>query len=141
MQFAEVIYETGSKSVVSYEDLDALKAALSDQHNRAISGQAGGPTGHRAERVKSVLLYNEHPGNLNANGLLPVELLESAIPAMLESLVTDDKLVNVWELIARLRNLLTPLTNAQTTGPHDSMHLAGADGELSMDFLTQEGTS
>lgn len=139
--YAEVIYETGSKAVVSYDDINALKSGLSQQHQKAVRGNPGGPGSHQAERIKRVLLYDSHPGELYSSGLLPVEALKEHVNAYADSLQVDGQ-VSIWQLISKLRELISPLTNANETGPHDSMHLAVEKDELDLDFLnTEEGAS
>lgn len=134
MKHAEIIYETGSKSIVSYDDLKKLKDGLNEQHRRATRGNPGGPLGHSAERIKKVLLYDSHPGDLYESGLLPVEVLKTQVPDLIDSVQIGGQ-VSVWELINKLRELISPLTKAEDTGAHDSMHLAVETESLDLAFL------
>lgn len=135
-KYAEVIYETGSKSVVSYEDIAELKEGLKNQHDRAIAGASGGPEGASwpAERVKTVLLYDEHPADLYGGVSVPSDLVKNALPAIIEGSTTAGE-VNVWEVISKLRGLLSPLTNDRNAGAHESLYITKETGTLPLDFL------
>lgn len=137
-KFAEVIFETGSKSVVSYDSLDELKEGLAEQHRRATSGESGGPTGHPAERVKEVLLYDEHPGDYLESGLLSADDVKKALPRAIDELSMGGQ-VSVWELISHIRGMVSPLTLATDTGPHDSMYVVKETDSLPLDFLSEGG--
>lgn len=130
MGYAEVIYETGSKSVVSYEDKDALKASLAEQQRRAISGESGGPAGHAAERIKRVLIYKEHPGDFNESCLISAEDAKTLVDH-----VAQGGQVSIWEVIAALRGYVSPLVPKAEGNAHSSMYLAEQSDELAMDWL------
>lgn len=127
-KFAEVIYETGSKSVVSYEDVNTLELGLREHNRRAIAGEPGGPGGHAAERIKRVLLYDEHPGEYNSSGMVNAQ---SAIDMIGSKAIGGQ--VSIWEAIAALRMLASPLAARDQVGPHDSMYLAEPTSEFSME--------
>lgn len=137
-KYAEVIYETGSKSVVSYDDLEELKEGLKNQNDRAQRGTPGGPTGHAGERIKNVLLYDTHPGDYLESGLLSADDVKKKLPTMIDELAMGGQ-VSVWELISALRGLISPLTLIENTGPHDSMYIAPETGTLPLDFLSEGG--
>ena len=63
--FAEIIFESGTRSVGEYADEEEALNAAQSQHARA-SGEAGGPTGHMAERVVAIHLYDRHPSDFGA---------------------------------------------------------------------------
>lgn len=149
--FAEVIYEPGSKSVVSYETLDELRAALAEHHNRALSGLPGaaqdqierpelGPEdfavmppldvmkGRPAERVTKVLLYNIHPADFNADGVVHIDELSKLVTGM-----TRDGVIDVEQLRSALRDELLP-TYPQDQGRHESMYKMEGE-ELDLTFL------
>lgn len=138
-KYAEVIYETGSKSIVSYDDIEVMKEGLKAHHDRATVGAPGGPDGANwpAERVKAVLLYDEHPDTLYADGV-PTDLVNSSLPSFVEGSTVNGK-VNVWELINKLRGLLSPLTNDSNAGPHESMYVMNETDSLPLDFLNEGG--
>jgi hypothetical protein len=125
---AEVIFETGSKSVVHYDDEQELRDFVNEHTNRAVSGERGGPTGHAAERISKVLLYDEHPGNYASHGLL----YSAAVESLVKGLTDDDKkTINVWDLIAALRREVNA-TNIGEVGPHDSLFKMQHTGELAL---------
>lgn len=126
MKYAEVIYETGSKAVVSYDKLDELKEGLAEQHNRAVTGEAGGPLGHNAERVNRVFLYDDHPGE--SSGLVNV----AEAKRILGDLAVGDQ-ISAAEVTEALRDAASPVYT-EDLGRHESNYKA--DGkELTLDFL------
>jgi hypothetical protein len=126
--FVEIIYETGAKSVAQYDTEDEALAAIEAHHNRAVSGEPGGPYGGVAERVKKVLIYNEHPGDLNSSGLLPVEEVKTELLAALDELSMGGQISNM-ELAAKIRALSdSHVANPQTA--HDSQYKMQQTGEL-----------
>lgn len=133
--YAEVIYETGSHSVATVDDLDAFKEALLVQHNRAKQGAVGGPALHPAERIKKVLLYKEHPGDYNAGALLPANTIKAVV----------DKLAMGGEVsIEQLRNTLVvaaqPIKSLdEISGPHDSLFRAQEVEELDLGYMKGQG--
>lgn len=130
-KFAEVIYETGSHSIVSYQDESELKGALAEQHRRAKDGDVGGPTGHPAERVKTVLLYDEHPADHNSGGLVSVDAL-----AELSAGLDTGGQVSVNELNAVLNAESSPVdVGAVRESRHASMYKAPETGKLDLKFL------
>src|SRR6266403_5337460 len=86
---AEVIFETGAHSVVSYDDEAELKSFLSEHHRRVVNGEPGAAQDQvergdinysdpgmvhpdkaklrPAERIHKVLLYSEHPVDLHGS--------------------------------------------------------------------------
>src|SRR5438876_393751 len=102
--FAEVIYETGSSSVVESSDEAQLLAGLNDQHGRAVKGQVGGPARHPAERVKKVLLYDNHPGELNPDSTLSADEVKSRIAEYMKG----KDVVDLNDLAAYVRDLTYP---------------------------------
>jgi hypothetical protein len=119
--YAEVIYEPGSKSLVSYEDEGELKAALKEHHNRARSGELGGPAGGPAERVSKVILYNEHPG----------EDRTKVDPDTLQMLASNVK--SGEQLVSAIREELSPVY-PQDQGRHNSMYKMDGS-EMNLSFL------
>src|SRR6266404_1977574 len=132
LKHAEVIYETGSHAVVSYEDLQDLKNSLAEQQRRAISGEPGGPTGHPAERIKQVLLYTDHPGDYMYGGLVTVDKLKSDLPAMIDHVAVGDQ-VSVWEVISQLRQYMGAIIPVRDASPHDSIFKMQEDGTLDLE--------
>lgn len=123
--YAEVIYEPGSKSLMCIEDEDELKAALLDHHNRARSGDVGGPAGGPAERVHKVILYNDHPGEDRTD--IPADTLST----LASNVKSSDQLVSA------IREELSPVY-PQDQGRHNSMYKA--DGSvMDLSFLDESG--
>ena len=114
-EFAEVVYEDGSKSVTSVENRDELFAGLKEHHDRAVSGQAGGPSGIPASRVVKVLFYDEHPVTFNEDNILPSDEVLAAITDYLKAVGPT---VNVNEAAAYIRDMSNSITAFEH--PHDS---------------------
>lgn len=132
MKHAEVIFEPGAKSVVSYESEDELKSFLSNHHNRAVRGDVGGPTGHPAERVTKVLLYDQHPANYGVGNRLDAASVNSLIQSM-----ASDGQVDVFRLIAALRDEVSPVY-PQDQGRHESQYKMPESDELDLSFLSDD---
>ena len=127
-QYAEIIFETGSKSLMKIDNMDDAKEALKEQHRRAMQGEPGGPVGQSAERIKEVLLYDEHPGGLRENGLLDTKSIKEAV----DKVALGDQ-VSAWEAIAAIRDTLNPLSNDETA--HTSKYEMKESGKLDLGFL------
>jgi len=117
--FAELIFETGSKSVGEYKDEEEVLAAVKAHHERARGGDAGGPTGHPAERVVRVELYDQHPGDLNELQTMSTDVAKKELEAAMKDL-DEGGAISVTELAARIRNLSSPLVDEP--GRHDSAY-------------------
>jgi len=135
MKHAEVIFEPGSKSVISYDNEEELKGFLAEHHNRAVSGEEGGPTGHPAERITKVHLYDQHPANWGVGGKLDVNRVNSLVQGM-----TQDGLVDPNQLIAALRDELSPVYPVDQ-GRHASIYKMQPAGDLDLSFLDDGGDS
>lgn len=103
--YAEVIYETGSKSVMFVADEAELLEGLSAHHARATSGEAGGPTGAPAERISRVEIYDHHPDELNADQTVSSEVALEELKGFLKG----KDAVNVHELANAVRELSSPV--------------------------------
>lgn len=132
-KFAEVIYETGAHSIISYEDEAEMLAGLKEQQRRAIAGERGGPTGHPAERIKKVLLYDEHPGDYMLSGLVDASKLKSDTSSMIDKVSMGGQ-ASVWELISQLRQYMTALIPARDKlSAHESWYKMSETGELELE--------
>lgn len=129
MKHAEVIFEPGSKSVVSYENEDELKSFLSEHHNRAVTGEVGGPTGHPAERVTKVLLYDQHPGNYGLDNKVDAESVNKLVAGM-----TQDGRLDSYQLAAALRDEASAVYPVDQ-GRHASQFKMPETGEFDLSFL------
>lgn len=124
-KYAEVIFETGAKSVVSFDDESELKDFLTEHEARATSGEDGGPTGHPAERIKRVFLYSEHPANYAGNAV-DAESLNNLLQGMASEGVVDGN-----QLIEAVRDEMSPVYPVDQ-GRHQSMYkMEGSEMDLS----------
>lgn len=130
--FAEIIFETGSKSIAQVDSEAELQAFLTEHQRRAINGEVGGPTGHPAERITKVLLYKEHPGDLMADGLVSTQNVKALVDGM-----DKDGRLNVHQLSAALRDEVSPVY-PQDQGRHNSMYKQQENGEFDLSFLKNE---
>lgn len=129
MPFYEVIYETGAHSIMFVEDENEALEALTVHHERATNGEVGGPSGHTAERIKRVLVYDEHPGSYGESQAVPTKDVHTAFSAALDKHAVGD-LVSVPQLTAELRDITNPLVES---GPHESNYKAPETSELKSD--------
>lgn len=130
-KFAEVIYETGAKSVVSYDNESELLAAVQEQHRRAMSGEDAGPqSGRPAERVTSVLLYDDHPADFNQGAVVSSDMLNS-----LASNIGVGGQVSVAELNEQLSRLASPVDYSNTDDRHASLYKMQETGKLDLSSL------
>ena len=116
MKFWEVIWETGEHSIMSVEDEKEALAGLEVQHERAVNGLPGGPTGHPAVRVKKVLEYDQHPNEYNAAQNVTADEAKERFNAALKE-ASVDGVVNLGELHSKLQDLAYPMVES---GPHES---------------------
>jgi len=133
---AEVIYETGSKSVLDNVTEEELKSFLTEHNRRALEGEIGGPTGHPAERVTKVLLYDQHPANFNLEGLVDATTLKTLIDGMADS----NGQVNGNRLIEAIRDEVSPVYPVDQ-GRHASLYKMPESSEMDLSFLTAGGES
>jgi hypothetical protein len=125
--YAEVIYEPGSKSVMSYETEDELKAALLEHHNRAKNGDLGGPAGGPAERIHKVFTYDEHPADKSP------KLDAEAIKTLIDGMADNNDTLDHNQLISAIRDEASPVYPLDQ-GRHHSMYKQDGN-ELALDFL------
>src|SRR6266566_8494531 len=94
MPFAEIVYETGNKSVAFYDTNEEMKSALTEHHRRAVGGEPATPHSVLrqdlpasetrigswvAERIKKVFLYEEHPATFGESQLVDVDTLNAVV--------------------------------------------------------------
>lgn len=131
MKHAEVIFEPGSKSVVSYENEDELKSFVKEHHRRAVQGAVGGPTGHPAERITKVLLYDRHPAEYGVGGRVDANNINTLLSGM-----TQDGSLDANQLIEAVRDELSPVYPVDQ-GRHESQYKMQHTGELDLSFLNE----
>jgi len=130
VQHAEVIYETGAHSVVSFDDIDELKAGLAEHHRRAISGEdAQANLPRPAERVSKVIIYPEHPAGDTPDYSVDADTVSSLLSGMAQS-----GKINGNQLIEAVRDEMSPVYPVDQ-GRHQSMYKAEGE-ELPLDFLS-----
>lgn len=155
MGYAEVIYETGDKSVVSFDTLDELKAGLFEHNRRAINGEPGSAQDYLerddiepelsrqaarvaerpAERVKRVLLYDKHPADFSPVGNEGNQPVDAATVVDLVSGMTDSAgKINLHQLNNAMRDEASPVY-PRSQGRHESMFKMKELEELDMSFL------
>jgi hypothetical protein len=128
MKHWEVIYETGAHSVVCPENEEDAKAALREQHRRAVSGERGGPTGHAAERIKRVLVYDDHPADVPQSVSSDEALARTK--DLVKALADDNGVVDLQQLANELE--IRPLV---ASSAHESNYYMGEVDELDLSFL------
>ena len=119
MPFYEVIYENGTFSVMCTESDDETIEGVKAHHERAINGEAGGPDGREAVRIKRVLRYERHPDDYNKEQKINAKDLTAITKEM------DD--LTVPALVDALKDAVHPIVDS---GPHESNFKMEEDGEL-----------
>lgn len=124
--YAEIIFEPGSKSVLSFDSEDELKSFLKEHHRRAVAGENGGPTGHPAERVTKVLVYKDHPADYAGPAISA-----STMKSLLDGMTQDGGVVDGHQLIQAVRDEMSPVYPADQ-GRHESIYKqSGSEYDLS----------
>lgn len=154
--YAEVIFEPGSKSIVSYDDPAELEFFLAEHHRRALAGEPGAPQDQvvrgdidysdpgmvhpdraklrPAERITKVLLYGDtHPADLHPTGVA-ITTIQSLVTGMAD----ENGVVDEQQLVRALRDEVSPVY-PQDQGRHESLYKAEAQGELDLSFLEGSG--
>lgn len=131
--FYEVIYEDGSVSVLSGNSDEEALSGVENHHLRAVSGEAGGPAGGSATRVKRVLVYDVHPGDFRADGLLSADEVNEELKGLVKAMTDKNGLVNVLALAENLKTIVHPMIDAEL--PHDSRFKMQEERELTLTFI------
>lgn len=133
MPYYEVIYETGNYSVAFYDSDEEAISALSAHHTRAKEGESATPAstprsdlgpadmaaipGRQewpAERIKRVLVYEQHPANFGQGNLTDADSLNAAI----KEATTPDG-IEVGKVAAGVRASASPVV-VDKTSRHDT---------------------
>lgn len=145
---AEIIFETGAHSIVSYDDVSEIEDFLSEHTRRVEQGEFGATqdweprtdiepelaaqadrvASRPAERVHQVLLYSEHPIDLHSN-TVNSETVKNLIDGM-----TIGGEFNHEQLIQALRDEASPVY-PQDQNRLSSIYKAQEDNELDLSFL------
>lgn len=152
MHYAEIIFETGSKSLLSYEDESEVVDFVREHHRRAVNGEPGatqnqvlradlGPEdfavmpsldqmkSRPAERISKVYLYDKHP-NESFDSTVPVDVVKQLV----EGMAGDSGKVDHEQLMRALRDEVSPV-HTMDQGRLESIYKAEADGQLDLAFL------
>lgn len=108
MIYAEVIFETGTRTVACYDSEEEMLDAVRAQHDRAVTGKTGGPTGAAAERVKRIEIYDKHPNDLNVEETISTDVAKKELTGIMERLDQGGSL-SLTDLAAGIRELSSPL--------------------------------
>lgn len=144
--FYEIIYEPGTKSVAEYADDTEAQTALQAHHDRAKNGEPGTPQSAirqdiagttnvgtwAAERIKKVLVYDEHPGSYQQDYVVSEEDLKGAFDEALKGSAMQG-LVHVPTIVEKLFQAASPI--AYDAGRHDSQYKMEEARELDLAFL------
>lgn len=156
-KYAEVIFEPGSHSIVSYEDEQELKDFVLEHHRRAVNGEPGAPQDQvlradlspadfavmpsidrmkdrPAERIKRVYLYDKHPVDIH-----PTRANASSVNSLVSGMADENGTIDHEQLIRALRDEVSPVYPVDQ-GRHESIYKASASGELDLSFLEGSGT-
>lgn len=150
MQYYEIIYEPGTKSVACYEDDAEAESAIKAHHERALSGVPGTPQSTpradlnpgevgqigtwAAERIKRVYVYEQHPADYAGDQLVSKDEVQKAFESAVEASSLQDA-VHVPTVAAALRE--TSSAVVFNPGPHDSQFKMDAVRELDLGFLKE----
>jgi hypothetical protein len=118
MPFYEIIYETGTKSVVYNDSEEEMLEGVKAQHQRALKGEPGGPTGHPAERVVKIEVYEKHPNEYNVEQVMSAEVMTKEVTELIKS-KADAGSVSIPEIANAVRGLSHPMLDE--AGPHESI--------------------
>jgi hypothetical protein len=147
MPFVEIIFETGNKSIAYYDTEEEMQSALAEHHRRAINGEPGsGESALRldlapgetrigtwvAERVKKVLLYDEHPANYKQDQLVDSAELKKTVDDAIAANEMNG-VVFAPTIAALVRDTTNPLVSEPDA--QASQYKAPETGELDLAFL------
>lgn len=153
MNYAEVIFENGDHSIISFETDEELQGFLTEHHQRAIDGKPGAPQdqvlradlgpedfdvmppiefmkGRPAVRIYKVLNYGDtHPSDLHPEGVDA-----KVVTDLVDGMKKKDGKVDHEQLIRALRDEVSPVYPV-TQGKRASQFKATEDSELDLSFL------
>ena len=134
MPFYEVVFETGSNSVVEAADDAAIIQAAEAQHTRAKSGLPGGPTGHAAERVVAVLKYDKHPATFGEDQAFSADVASKTVTDLIKSLADENGVVSKTELAAAILNTSEAVVPLDEKQQGQSMYKMKEKSSLDLPF-------
>lgn len=127
MNYYEVIYETGTHSIIAADSDEEALRGLVAHHARAVQGETGGPTGHPAERIKKVLKYDKHPMEDSITATVKSEDLKTLVNEIIDEKTLGDQ-VSVEEVLASVRVQTSPVI--VNSDPHESDYIEHETGTL-----------
>lgn len=132
MPFYEVVFETGSNSVAEYADDTEALSANQIQHDRARNGMPGGPTGHPAERVVSILKYDKHPADFGADQAFSADVASKTVSELIKEYTDDNGVVSKTELAAAILRTSDATVNVNDKMPGESLYKMKEKGSLTL---------
>jgi len=132
--FYEVTFETGRISVACYKDDAEAQLALGEHHRRAVEGEAGGPLGQPAERIKVVRVYKKHPNEFNPEGTMSADVLQKDLQMLMDGMKDENGIVDIGQFSVEVRGLTHPM-KATRDGSFDSQFRMEEDRELKLAFV------
>jgi hypothetical protein len=149
MNYYEVIYETGNRSVISADSDEEAMRGIKEQHQRAARGESGrgastertdlspGEAGYNptvmdypAERVARVLKYDVHPGDYGQDQTISSDEFNAAVKDYVKA---KGDVVNVMDAAAFVRDLTNP--HVQPESNRDSQYMMKETEELDLSEL------
>src|SRR6516164_7785968 len=119
-KYYEVIYETGTHSIVSGESDEEVLGGLRAHQARATAGDLGGPAGHPAERISKILVYDRHPGDYALS--MTSDVAQAELAELIKKVTDANGVVDTDMLQAEIRRLADPVDNeSMLQSRHNSM--------------------
>jgi hypothetical protein len=114
-------------------DEEAANAALLEHHRRAVNGEAGGPVGAPAERIKRVLVYKKHPDDFNSEQTMSADVAAKEVAALAKDMADENGVLNTQRLAMAVSGLSHPMVESRSS--FDSQFKMKEDSELDLSFL------
>jgi hypothetical protein len=132
--FLEVVYETGRMSVMEVDSVEEGMEGLRVHHQKALSGQPGGPLGQPAERVAAVYQYDKHPNNYNDEQTLSAEVATKTISELIKD-SAEDGVISIDQLALSVRGLSHPMNPTEDIQGFASRYKMKESKKLDLKFL------
>lgn len=115
MPFYEIVYETGRLSVAQYGDDEEALSAIGEQHRRAKNGEAGGPIGGPAERIRAVYVYDKHPDEYNYDQTMSADVFKKELAARVDAVADENGVVSIDQFVFEVRGIVHPMVDSIDT--------------------------
>src|SRR5215469_1744842 len=136
----EVIYETGTHSVISADSDEEALRGLRAHQARAEAGELGGPAGHSAERIQKILVYDRHPAEYALS--MTADVANAQLADLVKMVTDPNGVVDTDMLQAEIRRLADPVDNAaMIESRHNSMYKMQQVGELNLETGESEAAA